>query len=286
MAQVFTLLGLLAVGRFVIATNTTTKQPLFPYEEVVLTDQELEKLAETSEYGSLFQFDNGTAPDPDRLKSGACKAFPGDAEWPAQEVWHTFNELVDGAIIDTVPVAAPCYENTGLYDAGKCAEIQENFIDPYFQLVQLSSFLSHPSHLHRMLSENDPTSIFWPLYQGRTCMPTDDPDAGECTHGGYPIYALNVSSVRQIQLAVNFARETNVRLVIKNTGHDYLGKSSGAGALSIWTHNLKNLVYYPALDIPGYQGPAIKVGAGVTVREVYKKAHENNVSALGGICEV
>lgn len=117
-------------------------------------------------------------------------------------------------------------------------------------------------------------------------MPTDDPNSRKCTHGGYPIYAVNISSVRQIQLAINFARETNLRLVIKNTGHCYLGKSNGAGSLSIWTHNLKDLVYYPAIDIPGYQGPAMKVGAGVTVREVYKKAEENDVSALGGICEV
>jgi hypothetical protein len=97
---------------------------------------------------------------------------------------------------------------------------------------------------------------------------------------------VNVSSAGQIQLAVNFARNANLRLVIKNTGHCYLGKSSGAGALSIWTHNLKNLKYYPHLEIPGYSGPAMKVGAGVTVREVYAEAHRNNVSALGGICEV
>jgi hypothetical protein len=56
--------------------------------------------------------------------------------------------------------------------------------------------------------------------------------------------------------------------------------------LSIWTHNLKDLKYYPHLEIPGYSGPAMKVGAGVTVREVYAEAHRNDVSALGGICEV
>ena len=103
-------------------------------------------------------------------------------------------------------------------------------------------------------------------------MVTDDPGSGNCTHGGFPVYAVNVSGVSQIQLAINFARNNNLRLVIKNTGHCYLGKSSGAGALSVWTHNLKDLEYYPNLEIPGYSGPAIKVGAGVTVREVYAKA--------------
>jgi len=117
-------------------------------------------------------------------------------------------------------------------------------------------------------------------------MPTEDPRSGNCTHGGSPVYAVNVSSVTQIQLAVNFARNANLRLVIKNTGHCYLGKSGGAGALSIWTHNLKDIRFYNRLEIPGYTGPAIKVGAGVTVREVYEEADRNGVSALGGICEV
>jgi hypothetical protein len=117
-------------------------------------------------------------------------------------------------------------------------------------------------------------------------MPTENASSGNCTHGGSPVYAVNVSSVNQIQLAVNFARNANLRLVIKNTGHCYLGKSNGAGALSVWTHNLKDIQFYKQLDIPGYSGPALKVGAGVTVREVYEAADRNGVSALGGICEV
>ena len=117
-------------------------------------------------------------------------------------------------------------------------------------------------------------------------MPTSNPDNSSCTQGGFPVYAVNVSSVSHIQLAINFARNNKLRLVIKNTGHCYLGKSSGAGTLSIWTHNLKDITYYPHLDVPSYSGPVMKIGAGVTVKEVYQAAHRNNVSALGGICEV
>lgn len=54
--------------------------------------------------------------------------------------------------------------------------------------------------------------------------------------GGYPVYVLNATNVAQIQIAVNFARNTGIRFVVKNTGHDFMGKSSGAGALSVWTH--------------------------------------------------
>ena len=63
--------------------------------------------------------------------------------------------------------------------------------------------------------------------------------SSSCLQGGYPTYVVNVSTVAQIQLAVNFARNANLRLVVKNTGHDFNGKASGKGALSIWTHYLR-----------------------------------------------
>jgi hypothetical protein len=89
-----------------------------------------------------------------------------------------------------------------------------------------------------------------------------------------------------MQLAVNYARNSNLRLVIKNTGHDYLGKSLGAGALSIWTHNLKDIQFIENYESSsGYEGPAFKVGAGVTVREMYEAAEKYGVTVSGGICE-
>ena len=66
---------------------------------------------------------------------------------------------------------------------------------------------------------------------GLTCQPSSLLDTEGCTQGGYPSYTVNASSVAQIQLAVNFARNNGIRFVIKNTGHDFLGKSSGAGSL-------------------------------------------------------
>jgi FAD/FMN-containing dehydrogenase len=125
----------------------------------------------------------------------------------------------------------------------------------------------------------------FPIWQGRTCLPTETTN-GICTLGAYPTYAVNVSTVAHIQMAVNFARNTNIRLVVKNTGHCYLGKSSGAGSLSIWTHHLKEISFLPEFKSNGYNGGALKVGAGATVREVYTAAEKNNVTAIGGICEV
>lgn len=128
----------------------------------------------------------------------------------------------------------------------------------------------------------------WPLFEGRTCLPTTNSSAS-CTVGGYSSYAVNVSTVAQVQLAVNFARNTGVRLVVKNTGHDFNGKSTGAGALGVWTHNLKEIEYIQSYSGPGsYRGPAVKMGAGVQAFEIYEKAKEMGFTAVGGegkVCE-
>lgn len=121
-----------------------------------------------------------------------------------------------------------------------------------------------------------------PIYEGLTCIP--DGQTGACTLGGYPSYVVNVTTVAQIQLAINFARNLNLRFVIKNTGHDFLGRSTGAGALSVWTHHLKELEFIETFTTSNYYGPAIKAGAGVESFEIYDFADANGMMVLGGEC--
>lgn len=80
----------------------------------------------------------------------------------------------------------------------------------------------------------NPVSINAELYQNSTCLPPGVfPYDTNCTLGSYPPYSVNVSNVGQIQLALNFARNLDLRLVVKNTGHDFNAKSTGAGALAV-----------------------------------------------------
>lgn len=71
-------------------------------------------------------------------------------------------------------------------------------------------------------------------------------------------------------------------------GHDFNAKSTGAGALSIWTSHLQDIEYlgdeYAAPS--GYKGPAFKLGAGATVGELYEAADENMVQVIGPIARV
>ncbi|KAI1771915.1 hypothetical protein F4818DRAFT_428257 [Hypoxylon cercidicola] len=132
-------------------------------------------------------------------------------------------------------------------------------------------------------STEDPTSVNAVLFQGSTCLPPAlVPSESKCSIGGYPAYAVAVRNVAQIQLAVNFARNSNLRLVIKNTGHDFSAKSVGMGALSIWTHNLKQVQFFKNYSQGSYRGPAFKLGTGVQAFEAYEAARQNGVTIVGG----
>jgi hypothetical protein len=87
-----------------------------------------------------------------------------------------------------------------------------------------------------------------------------------------------------------------VKLVIKNTGHDYLGRSTAAGALSIWTHFMKDISFDSKFTPSGCHKSApehaVTIGAGVQLHELYKAVaakgrivvagSANTVGAAGG----
>ena len=129
----------------------------------------------------------------------------------------------------------------------------------------------------------DPTFMMSPVYQGLTCQVTTNPTQ-TCTLGAFPYYAVNATNVTQIQLAVNFARIANFRLVAKNTGHDFSGKSGSASTLSVWTHNLKDIKYISKYSAKGtsYTGPAFKAGVGVQTFEIYTAASAKGLVFAGG----
>ncbi|KAM0285056.1 hypothetical protein ACHAO9_008887 [Fusarium lateritium] len=236
----------------------------FSEEAFQLTDDSLSALDDIdSKHASLFYPENVSQ----RRNTGShssrkCKTFPGDSLWSSNTVWRLFDRVTGGALIKTVPIAASCYNDYGSYDKSLCSHVVDQWTNSSLHIV-------------------DPSSVMWPLYQGRTCQPGIDPE-GNCTLGGYPSYVVDARSVAHLQLAVNFARSNNLRLVIKNTGHDFNGRSAGAGALSIWTHHFKGIKFFKSYKTKSYNGPALKVGAGVIGSELYEAADKYGVTAVGG----
>ncbi|KAJ6014301.1 FAD binding domain protein [Penicillium herquei] len=105
-----------------------------------------------------------------------------------------------------------------------------------------------------------------------------------CTIGPLAQYAANVTSAADVKEVLDFVKKHNIRLVIRNTGHDYLGRSTGAGAVNLWTHNLKSIKTIPSYASSGYNGPAMKIGAGVQGFEAQNAAHESGYVIVTGLC--
>lgn len=90
-------------------------------------------------------------------------------------------------------------------------------------------------------------------------------------------YAVAAENAQDIALAVRFAREHRLRLVIKATGHDYLGRSTAPNSLLIWTHNMRHITIHDSFVGEGCPAstasiPAITVEAGTRWLEVYQEA--------------
>ena len=121
-----------------------------------------------------------------------------------------------------------------------------------------------------------------PLFSNNTCLYSTD-KASPCTIGYYPVYVVNVSTPEHAAAAVRFASEKNLRLNIKNTGHDFLGRSTARGALSIWTAHLKDIEIIDRYSgRTAYTGSAVKVGAGVSTVEVYEATDKVGKMVIGG----
>lgn len=121
-----------------------------------------------------------------------------------------------------------------------------------------------------------------PFFANQSCDPWT-PRERPCELGNYVRYAVNVTGPDDIISAVNFAQEKNIRFVIRNTGHDYLGRSTGAGALAVWTHHLKDItpIQWNCSD---FTGTALKIGAGVQGFELLGAAKALGRVAITGEC--
>ena len=107
-----------------------------------------------------------------------------------------------------------------------------------------------------------------------------------CAQGNLPVYGVAVESADEVSTAIKFACSRNLRLVIKNTGHDYLGRSTGAGSLSIWTHKMQNISFSKDFIPQGYDigvGTTVTLGAGVRLKELYYAVGQQNQSVVAGM---
>ncbi|KAI1496234.1 FAD binding domain-containing protein [Biscogniauxia marginata] len=200
-----------------------------------------------------------------------CRSIPGDSSWPTRSEWDSLNQSVSGKLIATIPIAAPCHATaavsgqsnlSSLFNEDACEVLRSTWFFPETHLPSASSPMAYQ-------------------FTNNSCNPFLDPDTS-CTLGYHVAYTINATEVSDIQAAIRFVQKHNIRLVIRNTGHCYLGKSTGAHALAIWTRHIKSLDLVEEYSGTNYTGPAIKIGAGVEGLEAYEFAHSHGLMIVGG----
>ncbi|BAE66055.1 unnamed protein product [Aspergillus oryzae RIB40] len=93
-------------------------------------------------------------------------------------------------------------------------------------------------------------------------------------------YAVNVASTTDVQKVLYLTDKQNIRLAIRNTGYDFMGKSPGPAAVAFWTHHLKLVQSMPGYI--RYSGPTMRIGAGIQGSKAQNAAHKSGFVIVTG----
>jgi hypothetical protein len=207
-------------------------------------------------------------------KDAGYNCRPGQSCWPSIQEWQRFNATVHGHLHETIPIAAPCYQNSQYFDEPACKAVAEYYGDS----------VSRGEHFGQTYWLN------WETCRNSGCgllesNPTETLYAN-CSLGRLASYYVDVREAAHISATLHFAKPHNIRLSIKNTGHDFFGRSSIPNSLAIWTHNLDTLQFYPnftAHNCPSADGPNVgELAAGVIAGDAYRFFNAHGMDVTGG----
>src|SRR5271163_1022593 len=164
---------------------------------------------------------------------------PGDPAWPSAADWAKLNQTVGGNLI-----AAPA-------PFGACAA------DP-----KGAACVDALANLHN------------PFYIGDQPGGTQVSGWLDAWTPGESAYAVKARSSADVVAAVNFARENDLRLVVKGGGHSYQGTSNAPDSLLIWTRAMNEVTIHEAFTPRGCEGkvaaaPAVSAEAGALWIDLY-----------------
>jgi hypothetical protein len=122
--------------------------------------------------------------------------YPDSPTWPNEDQWEAFNDTLDGNLIRAIPAALSCYPGP----------------------AQSRASCSAASKTERF---EDPIEVRTKWHAGLKC-PAVYSTSGKCGLGNYPVYVVKAMNKEDVAAGVSFANEFGLRLVVKNTGHDFM----------------------------------------------------------------
>ncbi|KAL3453548.1 hypothetical protein BJX65DRAFT_292593 [Aspergillus insuetus] len=198
-----------------------------------------------------------------------CRCLPSDVCWPSAHEWNALNRTIHGRLLRLRPVGSVCHSEE--YDKGACEAVRAGSASALWRISQPGA----------LVANNWAT-----LDSSGTCF-IDCPRADPCNQGRIPHYAAMAESACDIQAAVCFARRHNLHIVIRNTGHDGTGRSSGPGSLQINTSRLKRIQFHDEFVPSGGShslGSAVTAGSGLLGIELLGAARTRGVNVVSGVC--
>lgn len=217
------------------------------------------------------------------LATAAAGLFAGtDATLADQVPWSKLNTTVNGRLQKSVPLERPCFQmyngHAQPVDQEACEGVRANYTlndlrigtaAAYMQL-QNQLCISNPADQCVLDSSEEPATM--------------PPANSTCGQGVVPSYHIEVHGAEDVAAAFAFAKENDVELSVKNSGHDYMTRSAGKGTLTLWTHSLQGMEYHADFTPQGCSesvGAAMSVMAGVPVLDAYNFADEHDALILG-----
>lgn len=202
--------------------------------------------------------------------------------------WAKFNASIDGRLEHNNPLALPCFSryNNMLnpkIDEASCALIRANYTSPTFRAPIAAT----------AMNLQDEVCLSNPLDQcilDNTVTPAAMPAANSsCNQGSLPTYRITVQDAADIQAGFAFARQHNISISVKNSGHDYMTRNFQRESLLLWVHELQNMSYHETFIPQGctaasgrVYGPVLTVGTGVSSDDATGFATVHNSTLLVG----
>lgn len=230
-----------------------------------------------------------------------CRCMPDSECWPSFDSWNELNRSIGGVLVRPSPPASPCYEGPN-QNATACQVAATNWRNPFWRADQVGAMQyanneAHGNQTCSLLSSPYFTSSSTSLTSSNTSSPphilpnnASSPSSSpslQCSQGAVPSYAIEVLDPSHVQTAVTFAAQNNLRLSVKSTGHDALGRSTAAGSLNLWMHRMKNITFHDSFTPDGCDAnasfSAVTAESGTQWDELYAAADAKNLVVVGAM---